>query len=96
MRLVPVVTEPGEVKALGGRLSPVVASRRGPVVEFSPARSCAGGRAPPGLGVARPVEGSCLAPGRVRVTHEGGALQVTDTHTRNVPHLKTKLSHGLC
>ena len=52
--------------------SPVVAGRRAPVVVFPPARSCAGGRPSPGLGVARPVEGSGLAPGGVRVTEEAG------------------------
>ena len=68
--------------------SPVIPSRRAPVVVFSPARIAAGGCPSPGLGVARPVECSCLAPGGVRVTEEAGVPQVTrDSSTVQVPLL---------
>ena len=68
--------------------APVIPSRRAPVVVFSPARIAAGGCPSPGLGVARPVECSCLAPGGVRVTQETGVPQITwDSGTFQVPHL---------
>ena len=70
---------------------PVVAGRGGPVVVLSPQGSGAGGRPPPGLRVARPVEGPRLAPGRVRATDQAGVPELTHSPgAGEVPHLEVK------